>query len=609
MMAALHHSGLPLAAAAIAVSAGSPVFGGELQCTAPVAPAQLHWGASPAGPLPTRPHSAARRARWILAALVLGVLGLLLIAILLPVGTLLGKSLWAEDGRFTGLAQFVAYARTPGVGQSLFNSLWLSALSATLGVALAYGYAYGVMRCCLPGARWFRAVALVPLLAPSLLMAISLIYLFGSQGLLKSWLMGGSAYGPFGIVVGAVLWTFPHALMILCTTLASGDARLYEAAATLGASRWRSFWQVTLPGSRYGLMISWIVVFVLVVTDFGVPKVIGGNTQVLATDIYKQVIGQQNLSMGAVVALLLLLPAGLAFVAERHLRQRQAATLGLRSVLFTSQPHAPLDRAMLVYCGLVALVLLTVMGTAVLASLVSFWPYNLTLSFKNYRFDMMDGGGWASYGNSLQLALGTAVVGALLSFLTAYLVAKPTHWARTRQWLHAVATLPMAVPGLALGLGYILFFNAAWNPLHFLYGSLSILVVCTVAHFFSVAHITQLTALQQLDAEYERVADSMGVPFWTVLWRVHLPVCLPAVMQVAGYFFVNAMTTVSAVVFLYAPETTLASVAVLAMDDAGDIAPAAAMATLIFATAAVGRLLIAGLDAGLSRRTQRWRQR
>ncbi|WP_427771247.1 putative 2-aminoethylphosphonate ABC transporter permease subunit [Comamonas thiooxydans] len=540
---------------------------------------------------------------------VLGLLGALLVAIALPVGALLGHSFVSADGKFSGLAQYLAYARTPGVGQSLFNSLWLSAFSSTLCVALAYGYAYGVMRSCMPLAKFFRAIALVPLLAPSLLMAISLIYLFGAQGLLKSWLLGGTAYGPFGIILGSVLWTFPHALMILCTTLASGDARLYEAAATLGAGRWRSFCQVTLPASRYGLMIAWIVVFVLVVTDFGVPKVIGGNTQMLATDIYKQVIGQQNLSMGAVVAMLLLVPAGLAFAAERHLRARQAAAMSVRAVPLVPQPCAPLDRALLVYCSLMALALLAVMGVAVLASLVSFWPYNLTLTFRNYQFDLMDGGGWASYANSLTMAVATAATGALLSFLSAYLVAKPTGWGRARQWLHAVATLPMAVPGLALGLGYILFFNAGGNPLHFLYGSMGILVLCTVAHFFSVAYITQLTALQQLDAEYERVADSMGLPFWTLLWRVHLPVCLPAVMQVAGYFFVNAMTTVSAVVFLYSPETTLASVAVLAMDDAGDIAPAAAMATLIFATAAAGRLLIALLDAWLQRRTQHWRQR
>jgi iron(III) transport system permease protein len=568
--------------------------------------ARRHRDAGPAAPRPSRTFHGERL--W-LGVLVLGLLGVLLIAIALPVGALLGRSFWSADGQFSGLAQYMAYARTPGVAQSLFNSLWLAATSSTLCVALAYGYAYGVVRCCMPLAAWFRAIALVPLLAPSLLMAISLIYLFGAQGLLKSWLLGGSAYGPFGIILGSVLWTFPHALMILCTTLASGDARLYEAAATLGAGRWRSFCQVTLPSSRYGLLIAWIVVFVLVVTDFGVPKVIGGNTPMLATDIYKQVIGQHNLSMGAVVAMLLLVPAGLAFAAERHLRARQAATMAVRATPLVPQPAALRDRALLLYCSLVAMGLLAVMGTAVLASLVTFWPYNLSLGFRHYQFDMMDGGGWASYGNSLAMAAATAVVGALLSFLSAYLVAKPTGWARARQWLHAVATLPMAVPGLALGLGYILFFNAASNPLHFLYGSLGILVLCSVAHFFSVAHITQLTALQQLDAEYERVADSMGVPFWTVLWRVHLPVCLPAVMQVAGYFFVNAMTTVSAVVFLYAPETSLASVAVLAMDDAGDIAPAAAMATLIFATAAVGRLLIAALDAWTQQRTQHWRHR
>jgi iron(III) transport system permease protein len=270
--------------------------------------------------------------------------------------------------------------------------------------------------------------------------------------------------------------------MILCTTLASGDARLYEAAATLGGPLAQ-----LLPGhaaaSRYGLMIAWIVVFVLVVTDFGVPKVIGGNTQMLATDIYKQVIGQHNLSMGAVVAMLLLVPAGLAFAAERHLRAA-GRHHGVRAVPLVPQPAALRDRALLVYCSLMAMALLAVMGTAVLASLVSFWPYNLSLSFKHYQFDMMDGGGWASYGNSLTMAAATAVVGALLSFLSAYLVAKPTGWARARQWLHGVATLPMAVPGLALGLGYILFFNAGSNPLHFLYGSMGILVLCSVAHFF-----------------------------------------------------------------------------------------------------------------------------
>src|SRR5450830_1338747 len=273
------------------------------------------------------PEATATPERPWLAALLGGALLLLAVGIALPVLALLGMSLWGSSGEFVGLAHFAAYARSPNVLSSLFNSLWLSALSASVCVLLAYGYAYALTQSCVRGARLFRAVALIPLLAPSLLMAISLIYLFGNQGLLKGALLGLPAYGPFGIVTGSVLWTFPHALLILSTALATSDGRLIEAATTLGASRWRVFCQVTLPGSRYGLMISWIVVFVLVITDFGVPKVIGGNTQVLATDIYKQVIGQQNLPMGAVVALILLLPAALAFAAEQHLRARQSASL------------------------------------------------------------------------------------------------------------------------------------------------------------------------------------------------------------------------------------------------------------------------------------------
>ena len=569
--------------------------------------AKLSFGAVPAARTPARPGGSLERLllRVLLALSLLS----LLVAVGLPVAALGGMSFFDSQGQFSGLTNHLAYLSSPNVGRSLFNSLCLSVLSALICVSLAYGYAFALTQTCMPGRRFFRAVALVPVLAPSLLMAISLIYLFGNQGLLKGWLPGLSAYGPFGIVTGSVLWTFPHALLVLLTALASSDGRLYEAAASLGASPWRVFRTVTLPASRYGLVMAFMLVFVLVITDFGVPKVIGGNTQVLATDIYKQVIGQQKLQMGAVVALVLLLPALLAFWVEQRLRASQSASLGLRAVPYAPKPAPVLDRAMLLYCSLVAGALLLVMGVAVFASLATYWPYQLQPSLRNYQFDLMDGGGWASYFNSLKLALGTALLGTGLSFLSAYLVEKPRQFAAARGLLAGLAGLPMAVPGLALGLGYILFFNAAWNPLHVLYGSLGLLVICTTAHFFSVAHLTQLTALRALDREYELVAESMGVPFWKTLLRVHLPVSLPTLVQVAGYFFVNALTTVSAVVFLYSPETTLASVAVLAMDDAGDIGPAAAMAVLIFATAALGRLVLAGLERLLINKTQRWRAR
>lgn len=549
------------------------------------------------------------RERWLTGAGVGLALATLLVIVALPVAALVGQSFFDRAGAFVGLANFARYLDNPALVQSAFNSVWLAALSAVICTAVAYVYAYGLTLSCMRGKGLLRAIALLPLLAPSLLPAISLIYLFGNQGVFKDWLGGVSIYGPLGIVLGSVFWTLPHALLILTTAMATSDGRLYEAAQTLGASRWRIFRTVTLPASRYGLIVACMVVFVLVVTDFGVPKVVGGQTGVLATDIYKQVVGQQNFQMGAVVGFVLLIPAVLSFAVERRVRRRQAAAMSARATPHRPEPVALRDRVLFGACLLVAAAILVMIGMAVFASLASYWPYQLAPSLKNYDFSNMDGGGWGSYVNSLKLGLGAAAAGAVATFLSAYLVEKPRHFGLLREALNLLANLPLAVPGLVLGVGYIFFFNAPANPLNGLYGGMAILVVCTVAHFFSVAHLTSLTALRQLDREYELVAESMGVPFWRTLWRVHLPVALPTVLQVGGYFFVNAMTTVSAVVFLYSPQTTLAAIAVLNMDDAGDVAPAAAMASLIMLTAAVGRGLFALAGRVVLARTQGWRSR
>ena len=527
--------------------------------------------------------------------------------VLLPVLTLLARSVFEGQGGFVGLVYFAAYFETPSLVDSLVRSVWIAAVSSLVTTMLAFLFAYCICMTRMPFKGLFRGLALIPLMAPSLLMAISLVYWFGNQGLLKSWLGGVSIYGELGIFLGSVLWTFPHALMILMASLTVRDGRLPEAARSLGASEWRVFRTVTLPQARYGLWMSLILVFVLVITDFGVAKVIGGQANVLATDLYKQVIGQQNFSMGAVVGVILLMPALAAFWLERYVRARQAAALSARAVLATPSKSRLLALVATLFCGLISLVFLAMIGMAIFAAFATYWPYNLELSLKNFRFNDMDGGGWQTYWNSTQMAAGTALIGGGLAFMTAWIVEKSRVPKAVREATNLLATMPMAIPGLVLGLGYILFFNHPAQPLGFLYGSIWILILCTVAHFFSTAHLTMLASLRQLDKEFEYVSESLGQPFWRTLRRVTMPVCLPATLEVSGYFFVNALTTVSAVVFLYSPATQLASVAVLNMDDAGDVAPAAAMAVLIFLTASVGRLLFGACSWLLLHQTQRWR--
>ncbi len=199
---------------------------------------------------------------------------------------------------------------------------------------------------------------------------------------------------------------------------------------------------------------------------------------------------------------------------------------------------------------------------------------------------------------------GTSVV-----FVGAYLVDKGRGFRAGRAVFQFLAMLPMAVPGMVLGLAYIFFFNDPRNPLGGLYRTMAILVINTVVHFYTVAHLTALTALKQMDREFETVSASLRQPVYKVFGRVTVPVCLPAILDMGIYLFVNAMTTVSGVVFLWGPNTELASIVVIDLDDAGQTASAAAMATMIIYTNVAARLVHGALARQLTRRTQRWRRR
>ena len=511
--------------------------------------------------------------------------------------------------RSTGIANFVSYFSTPALFNSVKNSLFIAAVSTVITVSLAFWFAYALNRSCMRFKGFFRLVAMAPILVPSLLPGIALVYLFGNQGMIKELLFGASIYGPIGIVIGSVFFTFPHAFIIISTALAISDSRLYEAATSLRSTSWRTFWTVTIPGARYGLISATFVVFNLVITDFGLPKVIGGQFNVLAVDIYKQVIGQQNFEMGAVVSVVLVIPAIFAFAIDRLVQSRQVAQLSARSVPYSPSPSTRTDRIFLIYSSLVALFIISMLAVCQFAALVKFWPYDLSLSLNNYQFDKMDGGGWGSYFNSIKMALLTAVIGTSVVFFGAYLVEKSNGFRTGRSLFQMFAMLPMAIPGMVLGLAYIFFFNNPSNPLHVIYGTMAILVICTVTHFYTVSHLTAVTALKQIDREFESVSASLKQPTLKLFARVTVPVCLPAILDISIYLFVNAMTTVSAVVFLYSPKTSLASIAVLNMDDAGDIAPAAAMGMMIFYTNAAARVLHLIASKGILKRTQAWRTR
>jgi iron(III) transport system permease protein len=562
-----------------------------------------------------RPYGPQRLALWREALIARGGLVLLALALLgfltLPLASLLVRSLEGRDGTFVGLANFVTYFASPAFGVSATNTLVFALLTTGITVPLAFGFAYAIQRSCIPAKGLWRNIAMIPILAPSLLAALSFIYLFGNQGWLKGalgWFGLTTVYGMPGMVLAMTFASFPHAAMILLAGLALSDARLYEAADSMATSEWRKFVTITLPGARYGLISAAMVVFTMTVSEFGVPKVIGGNTGVLAIDIYKQVIGQQNFSMGAVVGLILLAPAVAAFFIDHAVRSRQKALLTARSVPYAPRPSPARDGALLAYVVLVSAVLLLVLGMAVFGSFVKVWPYNLSFTLNHYTYGFEEAGVDNAWRNSVAMAAWCAGLGAAITFAGAYWVEKTRGVDWLRPLIQLQAMMPMAAPGMVLGIGYILFFNHPDNPLNFLYGTMTILVASTIVHFYSSSHLTAVTALKQLDNEFESVSASLKVPFYKTFWRVTVPVCLPAVVDISRYYFVNAMTTISCVVFLYSPKTMPAAISILHMDEAGAVGPAAAMATLIVATSAVVTAVFFVAEGWLIRPTQAWRR-
>lgn len=528
------------------------------------------------------PAASARRldADRLFGAGMVAVTGILLVVfVLVPLWAILKNSFVTPEG--IGLGNFVRYFTDARFVTIVGNTFEVGLSVTVTTLVLAYGFAYAIQRSCMPGKSVLRMIALLPVFSPSLVQALGLQFLLGRNGMInRTFGTEIDIYGFWGIYIADVVYAFPHAFLILSTALAVADARLYESAESLGAGPWRIFRTVTLPGTRYGLASAGFVVFTIVITDFGNPVVIGGNYSVLAVEIYNQVSGQANFSMGAVIGVLLLLPAALAVMGEKWIARRQYASLTSQSVPLVPQPKFGRDMAWFVYSLVMAAAILSLVAIVIYASFVRLWPYNLTLTLHHYAFDVQNGI------EPLWTSIYVAIVTALLSvvFVTGAAYANHAFPMRASRFVYFLAILPAAVPGMVLGLGYILAFNTPGQPVYWIYDTILIIAVCNLYHYHAQGFLLATTNMKQISATFDEASATLGATKFTTVRRIILPMIWPTVLGVGVFFFMRAMVTLSAVIFLITPSTQLAAVSVLYLDDRGALNQAAAFAVCIMAT-------------------------
>lgn len=531
------------------------------------------------------------------------ILIFLIVAIVFPLGLLLTKSFENNSGEFIGLSNFKEYFSNKNLLISLKNTFTISIASSVISLVLAFVYAYGVQRTTIKFKNIFKYIALMPLFAPTMMHGISLVYLFGRKGAVTTGFFDKipqlafdiNLYGATGIIIAEVLYIFPQIFLVLNIALSTTDYRLYEAADMLGTSNFRKFFTITLPNMKYGMISSFIIAFILSFTDFGAPKVVGGNFSVLATDVYIKVVGQNNMSMGAVVSIILLIPSVAAFFIDQKIQKKQGVVLNAKSIPYTAKENKARDIFFYIYTILICLFIISIFVTIFVSAFSKLWPYDLSFSLNNFKFYDYNGGIEIFFKNSFILAVFSGIFGTFMTFMSAYLIEKKEKKTLKDKVIYFLSLVPLALPGMVIGISYIFFFNKSYftipflnisimNPFNSLYKTIWIMVLANVIHFYSISFLTANTALKKLDKEFERVSLSMGIPWYKTFSNVTFPMCLESILEIFFYYFVNSMVTISALVFLYTSSLNLLSIAVINLDDTGEIAKASAMSIVILLT-------------------------
>jgi iron(III) transport system permease protein len=552
--------------------------------------------------------------RW-LTGITMGILlAVLIFFMLYPVYDICKLSFYR--GTVLTLENYISYFTNPRMFRSLTNSLIVSLVTTVITTVLAFFFAYGLTRTTIRGKGIFYTISTLPLIAPSIIQGLALILLFGKNGLITRYVLhtDWNIYGATGIIVAECLYCFPNALFILYTTLSAVDTRLDEAAQSLGATALKTFYKVTLPSAKYGIASAAALTFNLTITDFGVPVVIGGNYSVLATEIYQQVIGMQRFNLGATISVILLIPSVAAFLLNYYLTKKSYALISGQARPFL-QPSRPFKKwAFTFYCWIPCIFILIVFATVFLGSFVKVWPYDFSLTLRHYDFPSLGGiaplwtkfwasilkGEWQSIiaykyapiWNSLWVSILVAIGGASLTLLAGYIVEKKKP--KGEQILYTLSVLPAAIPGIVMGLGYILAFN---KPYFFIYGTFWIVIINIIICNFTLGVLSSIANLKQIDKSIEEAAVSLGADPITTFTRVVFPLTKTAFFSNMTFFFMRSMTTISAVIFLVSAKVKLAAIEIVFLDIDGRTASANAMCTIIILIV-VGMLVAMRLITG-----------
>lgn len=481
----------------------------------------------------------------------LAVVVLFCVFLIYPVVRLLLKSFVGTDGATLAFYKEVLTER--GFLRALGNSFKVAGASAFITTVMAFFLSYTIHYTNAPAIvkKLIRGVATLPMLLPTLTYGFAIIYSFGKQGLLTR-LFGHQLfeiYGFNGLLLGYVIYTLPVSFMLIHNTMGYIDKKYMVVSRLMGDGALQTFYITVFQPLLGTLAAAFIQSFFLCFTDFGIPASVGGKYEVIASVLYTQMLGSvPDFSKGSVVAMMMLIPSivsilFLNYLEKYNIRYNKISPMELKKNHIRDTVFGGLSLALCV-------MVLSIFAVIFLIPFVSDWPYQLSFSFDHVKAVLFDEGLSSVYKNSLFVAFLTACAGTLVSYGAAIVTARSTVSAKIKRVIEYIALVTNIIPGMVLGLAFLFAFSGTS-----LQSTFFILILCNVIHFFSTPYLMMKSSLEKMNASWETTAMLMGDHWIQTIIRVVTPNAFSTIIEVFSYYFINAMVTVSAVIFIAGART------------------------------------------------------
>ncbi len=521
----------------------------------------------------------------LLLIIIILILASLITFILYPLFRVIAMSVFPE-GRFS-LSVMREVIASWYMRQAFLNSVMMGSLTAVFGVIVGFLFAFSLSRTDIPFKKFFHIIAIIPIVSPPFIGALSIIMLFGNNGLITWTLLGLKnikIYGFRGLLIAQVLTFFPVAYITLKGVLESISPTLEDAALDLGGSRWKVFRRVTLPLAIPGIASAMLVLFVETLADFGNPLILAGSQfPILSVQAYLQITGMYDLPKGSALAFILLVPSVSVYFLQKYwVSRKQYVTITGKPTQSSPKIVSPVVKWLLfASCVFVALFILLVYATILWGAFARVWGSDNSLTLEHFRY--VFGVGFKAVKDTLIIAGLSTPLAGILGMIIAFLIVRKEF--PGKRFMELSSMLSFAVPGTVVGIGYILAFNS--RPL-LLTGTLLILLLNFIFRYIPVGIQSGVAILRQVDPSIEEAAIDLGADASRTFRKVTLPLMVPAFFSGLIYSFVRAMTAISAAIFLVSSSWHLMTVQIMSQVESGRLGAAAAFSVIL-----VGIILVA----------------